>query len=78
MTLEDFEVLTEQKQLELLWQDAVLIGYKIEATHKVELYKMHDFFVELKYHLEFKTIRGLMILSKDEILEGYINTFTQN
>ena len=44
-----FNCLDEVKQIELLWSAGVLIGSRQEGSHKILLYQINAFYVEVFY-----------------------------
>lgn len=69
MTLYQFNSLEE------LWERGVMIGHRIDDLHKVVLYQIHSFYVELFYHSEYNVLRRLRSFSNVECLDAYIQDF---
>ncbi len=60
------------------WEHGVHIGERVEGEHKIILYQMFSFYVELYYHMEFNVLRRLKSFSSVELLDAYINQFDLN
>jgi hypothetical protein len=59
MTLYPFNLLDEMEQHEALWEHGVMVGDKVEDVHRVVLYQLDSFYVELYYHVEYNVLRKL-------------------
>ncbi len=51
---------------------------RIEGEHKIVLYQIFSFYVELYYHMEFNVLRRLKSFSSVELLDAYLNQFDLN
>lgn len=76
MTLYQFNVLDQLEQWEAFLKDAVLVGNRIEAGFKIELYQIFDFYIELFYHIENDVLHRLRTFSNIELLDSYLSQFT--
>jgi len=76
MTLYEYNQLDELEQHETVWDHAVMIGDRIDGEHKVVLYQLFSFYVELYYHQEYNVLRRLRSFSDTECLDAYIKDFT--
>lgn len=76
MTLYEFNSLDETEQHEAVWNHGVMVGDRIEGEHKIILYQLFSFYVELFYHVEHNVIRKLRSFSDTLLLDGYINQFS--
>jgi len=56
MTLYDFIQLNEKEQAEALWK-ATYVGSREDSEHRILLYQLDAFYVEVFYHKEQKRIR---------------------
>ena len=75
MTLYEFNRLDETEQHEAVWNDGVMVGDRMEDEHKIILYQLFSFYVELYYHVEFNVLRRLRSFSSTECLDAYIDHF---
>ena len=75
MTLYQFNALDEAEQHEALWDHGVMIGDRIELEHRIILYQLFSFYVELYYHIEYNVLRRLRSFSSTEPLDAYISKF---
>lgn len=78
MTLYQFNDLDELEQHEALWEHGVMIGDMTDGEHKIILYQIFSFYVELYYHIEYNVLRKLRSFSDTECLDAYISQFNLN
>ena len=76
MTLYSFNKLDEIEQHEVIWADGVNIGERNDGEHKVVLYQLYSFYVELYYHIEYDVLRRLKSFSNTALLDDYLPTNT--
>jgi hypothetical protein len=74
MTLYQFNALDETEQHEAVWNHGVMVGERIEDQHRVLLYQLFSFYIELYYHTEYNVLRRLRSFSNTECLDAYIDT----
>ena len=60
---------------EAIWDDGVHSGERVEGEHKIILYRIFSFYVELYYHMEFNVLRKLRSFSSVEYLDAYLQQF---
>ena len=60
MTMYQFNCLDEVRQIEVLWSAGVLIGSRQEGFHKILLYQIDAFYVEVFYQY----FKGKMVKTK--------------
>jgi len=73
--LSQLQDLDEMEMLEEIWNYGTLIGTKTDDLHKIDLYSLHEFYIEKYYKLEHNILGKLNIITREEILDGYLNTF---
>ncbi len=74
MTLYQFNLLDKMEQAEVLWDKAVMVSDRSDETYKYVLYQLDNFYVEVKYHIEYNVIHGLRSFSSTgEPLSPYLN-----
>ena len=78
MTLYEFNALDETEQHEVVWNDGVMVGDRMEGEHRIVLYQIFSFYVELFYHTEYNVLRRLRSFSSTECLDAYIDQFKIN
>lgn len=71
MTLYEFNLLDEMEQAEILW-NAPCIDGREDAEHKILLYQVDRFYVEVYYHKEYNVIRKFMSFESTDQLEPYL------
>ena len=75
MTLYEFNDLDELEQHETVWEYGVMVADSEDAEHKIILYQVFSFYVELFYHQEYNVLRRLRSFSSIECLDTYIKDF---
>lgn len=75
MTLYEYNELDEAEQHEALWEHGEMVGNRIEGEHKIILYQMFSFYIELYYHMKFNVLRRLRSFSSVECLDVYLQQF---
>ena len=75
MTIDQFYDLDEMERHEALWEHGVIIGDRIDNEHKIILYQVFSFYVELYYHIANNALRKLTAFDELEKLDAYILQF---
>lgn len=76
MTLYQFNTLDGMEQAEVLWDIGVHIGERRDEEHKILLYQIDSFYVEVFYHQQYNVIRKIESFSSVEQLALYIEKMT--
>ncbi len=71
MTLYDFIALDEQEQAEAVW-NGVFIADREDQEHRILLYQIDSFYVEVYYHKEYNVIRRFRPFSSTDQLQPYL------
>ena len=71
MTLYQFNLLDEMEQAEAVWE-GVHIAEREDEEHKILLYQIDSFYVEVFYHKEYNVIRRFRSFASTEQLEPYL------
>jgi len=71
MTLYQFNALDEMEQAEAVW-NGVFLGDRRESEHRILLYQIDAFYVEVYYHLEYNTLRRFRSFSSCDQLDPYL------
>lgn len=71
MTLYEFNGLDEMEQAEAVWE-GVFISDREDEEHKILLYQVDSFYVEVFYHKEYNVIRKFRSFSSTEQLHPYL------
>lgn len=74
MTMYQFNGLDEVRQIELLWSAGVLIGSRQEGFHKILLYQIDAFYVEVFYQYFQGKMVKIKSFSETDQLDPYLNT----
>ena len=69
----EFEMLSEEKQLDILQKDGVHIGKREVGNEKVILYQLYAFYVEVYFEEYRKKINKMIISDKVDILQPYLD-----
>jgi len=72
ITLYEFTALDEMEQAEAIW-DGVFLGDRKDGEHRILLYQIDDFYVEVFYHIEYNTLRRFRSFSSTNQLDPYLN-----
>ena len=72
MTLYQFIALDEMEQAEAVW-DGVFIADREDEEHKILLYQIEAFYVEVYYHKKYNVIRKFRPFSSTKQLAPYLS-----
>jgi hypothetical protein len=72
MTIYDFHLLDEMEQAEAVWS-GVHIGEREDEEHKISLYQIEAFYVEVFYHKEYEVTRKMRAFVSTTLLEPYLD-----
>ena len=70
MTLDEFCLLPENEQTDLVWEGRFMF-YREEKTATILLYKVFGFYVEVHYHTEKTLIIQLVLFRSQQGLAPY-------
>lgn len=73
MTMYEFKVLSDEERMEVLYNEGVYIGKKLENGLAVLLYQLHTFYVEIAYRKYRHYIHSLRCSENTTILEPYLH-----
>ena len=78
MTLEEFYDLDEMEQRETVWENGEFLDDRMDedGVHRVALYQIFSFYVELFYHIEYNVLSKLIAFSDTEMLDVYLQQFS--
>ncbi len=77
MTLYQFNRLDEMEQAEAVW-DGAFVADREDYVHKILLYQIDSFYVEVFYHKEYNVIRRFRSFSSTEQLKPYLEKIKLN
>lgn len=72
MTIYQFTMLDEMEQQEAIWEGKPM-GTREDNEHKILLYKIDSFYVEVYYHKEYNVIRKFHPFDDSRLLAPYYN-----
>jgi len=78
MTLEEFYDLDEMEQRETVWENGEFLDDRMDedGVHRVALYQIFSFYVELFYHIEYNVLSKLIAFSDTEMLDVYLQQYS--
>ena len=72
MTVQDFQLLPQQEQVEILCKDGIYIGKHKDANSIILLYQVDAFYVEVFYRKYRSHIKLLHCFESTEYLDPYL------
>jgi hypothetical protein len=72
MTIYQYKVLQEKEQAEVLWEMGVHLGERFDGEHKILLYQIEGFYVEVFYHQEQNKLVRLRSFRNVDQLRPYL------
>jgi hypothetical protein len=78
MTIGQYNNLEELQQAEAAWNKGVLIAEKNEPFHKIRLYQLHNFYIEVTWHMHFNVILKVKCFSDTDHLKPYLQKIDIN
>ena len=72
MTLQDFQLLPEARQIDELYQSAVYLGKRKQAFSIILLYQLEGFYVEVYYRKYRSHVKYLHCFESTELLDPYL------
>lgn len=78
MTRYHFNVLDENEKANTIWKKGVLLGERKDAFHKIMLYQVDAFYVEVYHHTHFNVITKIQSFSSTNKLQPYLSEMDLN
>jgi len=72
MTLDEFNTLDEMEQAEAVW-DGVFVADREDEEHKILLYQIDSFYVEVFYHKQHNVLKKFSAFSSINQLDIYLD-----
>ena len=72
MTLQDFQLLPEPRQIDELYESGVYLGKRKEAFSIILLYQLEGFYVEVYYRKYRSHVKHLHCFESTELLDPYL------
>ena len=72
MTLYEYNMLEKDEQHSTVWENGTHISERIEGPHKLILYQIFSFYVELHYSIEDNKLTKLRSFSSVKCLDPYL------
>lgn len=73
MRFEQFNLLNEIRQTEVLIEQGVLVAERFYKELKIMLYQVSEFYVEVYYHLNYGVVQGFRSFESTAQLEPYFS-----
>jgi hypothetical protein len=73
MRFEEFNLLNEIRQTEILIEQGVLVAERFYKELKIMLYQISEFYVEVYYHLSYGVVQGFRCFESTAQLEPYFS-----
>jgi hypothetical protein len=67
-----FNYMQEQEQTTTIWEKGVFLADRIEGFHKIMLYQLEDFYVEVTHHTHFNVILKVSSFTDTAHLDPYL------
>lgn len=67
-----FNYMQEQEQTTTIWEKGVFLAERIEGFHKIMLYQLEDFYVEVTHHTHFNVILKVSSFTNTDHLDPYL------
>jgi hypothetical protein len=72
MTFINYNKLEELQQAEAAWNKGVLLAEREEDFHKIMLYQLEDFYIEVTWHSHFNVILKVCSFNTTDHLDPYL------
>ena len=73
MTLDEFYQLSSNNQYELTIKEGIRIGYREDAPYYMILYRLFDFYMEIKCRLKDDSVFRLGAFDHDILIQPYLD-----
>ncbi len=74
MKYREFNTLTDLDRADAAWTKGVLLAERREAFHKLMLYQMDDFYIEVTNHTHFNVVLKVHSFKDPRFLKPYLDT----
>lgn len=74
MTVEEFNELPPHLQADLVFSEGYYLHHRIKGWCKIDLYWLHDFFVEIWFLYDLKSVGLIRGLRSNRQLDPYLET----
>ena len=64
---------TEIERARALWEKGVLLAERTDGFYKLALYRLHDIYLEVTWHIHFNVVVKVSSFTDTEHLEPYLN-----
>lgn len=72
MEFRQYNNLEELQQAEAAWSKGILLAERKEGFHKIILYQLQEFYIEITWHSHFNVILKVTCFTSTEHLEPYL------
>ncbi len=74
MTLYEYNQLSEDRQMEALWENGQFVTDRNDGIRKYILYSLFSFYVELIYHPDYNIMTGIHAFALSTQLDPYLES----
>ena len=74
MRIEQFNILDEKEQAEVLINKGVFIAERLYRDFSIFLYQVDHFYVEIYHNLRYNVIQGMESFEDEEMLKPYLES----
>lgn len=74
MNYQQFRTMPDVDRAALAWKDGVLLCERTEAFHKMLVYQMDDFYMEVTYHTHFNVVLKTYSFKDPRFLDPYLSS----
>ncbi|MDB5252615.1 MAG: hypothetical protein JWP27_1784 [Flaviaesturariibacter sp.] len=68
----------ENAQTSTIWEEGTYLTERLQGFHRIMLYQVDDFYVEVTYHTHFNVILRVSRFSDTHYLEPYLQSININ
>ena len=76
MTDRSYTTNTEIERARALWEKGVLLAERTEDFHKLQLFQLHDVYLEVTWHVHFNVVVKVSSFTDTAHLEPYLETIS--
>lgn len=73
MKYHEFNALAELERADTAWQQGVFLMERKEAFHRMLLYQLEDYYIEVVYHTHFNVVLKVGTFKDPELLNPYLS-----
>jgi len=67
---------TEIERARALWEKGVLLAERTDSFHKMQLFQLHDVYLEVTWHIHFNVVVKVSSFTDTDQLEPYLEAIS--